>query len=87
MKHYISEVKGVFHFPRKKPTRKKPKIIKLIKLRKFRIFMILVLMISILFVCSCKEQEPIIDNSDYGVVKRKTIELKSFIYKQTILFK
>jgi hypothetical protein len=81
MKHYISEVKGVFHFPRKKPTRKKPKI------RKFRIFMILVLIISIIFVCSCKEQEPIIDNTDYGIFKKDTIELKSFIYKQTILFK
>jgi hypothetical protein len=84
MKHYISEVKEVFHFPRKKPTRKKPKII---KLRKFRICIILVLMIIILFVCSCKEQEPIIDNSDYGIFKKDTIELKSFIYKQTILFK
>jgi len=86
MKHYISEVKGVFHFPRKKPTRKKPTR-KKPKIRKFRIFMILVLIISIIFVCSCKEQEPIIDNSDYGIFKKDTIELKSFIYKQTILFK
>ena len=75
--HYsIKEVGGVFHFPRKK-----------IKMRKFRIFMILVSIISILFVCSCKEQEPIMDNSDYGVFKRDTIELKYFTYKQTIIFK
>jgi hypothetical protein len=67
---------GNFHFPRKKP-----------KIRNFRIFIILVLMISILFVCSCKEQEPIIDNSDYGIFKKDTIELRSFIYKKTILFK
>jgi hypothetical protein len=79
MNYYIKEVNKVFHFPRKKP--------KIRKLRKFRICIILVLMISILFVCSCKEQEPIIDNSDYGIFKKDTIELKSFIYKQTILFK
>jgi len=67
---------GNFHFSRKKP-----------KIRKFQIFIILLSMISILFVCSCKEQEPIIDNSEYGIFKRYTIELKSFIYKKTILFK
>ena len=76
MNYYIKEVNKVFHFPRKKP-----------KIKKFRIFIILVLMISILFVCSCKEHEPIIDNTDYGIFKKDTIELKSFIYKQTILFK
>jgi hypothetical protein len=77
MKHYIKQdCLENFYFPRKKP-----------KIQKFRIFIILVLMISILFVCSCKEQEPIIDNSDYGIFKKDTIELKSFIYKQTILFK
>jgi hypothetical protein len=75
MKHYISEVKGVFHFPRKKPTKKKPKI------RKFRICIILVLIISIIFVCSCKEQEPIIDNTDYGIFKKDTIELMEFSKK------
>jgi hypothetical protein len=77
MKHFIRQdsLKN-FYFPRKKP-----------KIRKFHIFIILALMISILFVCSCKEQEPIIDNSDYGIFKKDTIELKSFIYKQTILFK
>ena len=77
MKYYIKEgYAGSFHFSRKKP-----------KIQKLRIFMILVLMISILFVCSCKEQEPIMDNSDYGIFKKDTIQLKSFIYKQTILFK
>jgi hypothetical protein len=77
MKHCIEQdFLGNFHFPRKKP-----------KIRKFRICIILVLIISIIFVCSCKEQEPIIDNSDYGIFKKDTIELKSFIYKQTILFK
>jgi len=76
MKHCIEQdFLGNFYFPRKKP-----------QIRKFRIFIILVLMISILFVCSCKEQEPIIDNSDYGIFKKDTIELKSFIYKQKILF-
>ena len=77
MNHYIKQdFLGNFYFPRKK-----------IKMRKFRIFIILVSIISILFVCSCKEQEPIIDNSDYGVFKRDTVELKSFLYKKTIIFK
>jgi len=77
MKHFIrQDFLGNFYFPRKKP-----------KIRKFRICIILLSMISILFVCSCKEQEPIIDNSDYGIIKRDTIELRSFIFKQTILFK
>lgn len=66
---------GNFYFTRKK-----------LKIRKFRIFIILLSIISILFVCSYKEQEPIIDNSDYGIFKKDTIELKSFIYKKTILF-